>query len=185
MDIKKIKEFFQGILGLLLIGFIVWIFIPGKEKESAWETAEKNNKVFSDKTKIKVSRNLDLGYPKLDEETLVKAVGLPLVKRYTLDDGYGLKFRNEGQPTFILEFRTKRINVGWDNFYDDPIKHGSINKENVVIAQRVLDAALGIEVSKDAINFYRDLQPVSIETLMHEVYVSPSRGYTLITISDQ
>lgn len=184
MDKKKLKEFFQGIAGLLLIGFVVWLFIPGKEKESAWETAEKNNKVFSDKTTIKVSRNLDLGYPKLDEEILVKAVGLPLVKRYKLDDGYGLKFRNDNQPPFNLEFRRNRINVAWDNFYDDPLKHGAINKENVLVAQRVLDEALGVEVGKDVIDYYKDLQPVSIETLMHQIHVSPSRGFTLITISN-
>jgi len=55
----------------------------------------------------------------------------------------------------------------------------------VVLAQRVLEAALGENVGKDVISFYKDLQPVKIETLMHEVYVSPSRGSTLITISEQ
>lgn len=185
MDKKKIEDIKAMAVGTIALIIIVWFFYPSKDSESAWEIAEKNNKVFSDKTKIKVSRNLDLGYPKLDEETLLKVVGLPLIKRYTLDDGYGLKFRNDNQPPFNIEFRKKRINIAWNNFYDDPIKHGTINKENVVIAQRVLDAALGVEVSKDVFNFYRDLQPVSIETLMHEIYVSPSRGYTLITISDQ
>lgn len=181
MTKQKLKEFKDAILGILVIGFVIWFFIPGK---TDWEIAEQKNQAYSDKTRIDVTRDIELGYPKIDEEHLVKVVGLTPIKRYALEDGYGLKFRAENQPSFSLEFRDHRVNISWDNYYDDPVKHGDMNKANRDLAQHVLSAALGANVGKDVFAYYQDLQPVSIQTLMHKINVSPSRGFTLITIAE-
>ena len=74
------------------------------------------------KNKMEISYTLPAGLPEVKESALVKSVGLPVVSKYMLDDGYGIKFRKHGLPGFSLEFRSNRVNVAWVEFGDEPKK---------------------------------------------------------------
>jgi len=104
---------------------------------------------------------------RLDQAGLIAAVGSPVVREYSLDDGKGFSFLSDkcGKsvcgPDFSLEFRKGRVNVHWESFKDDSGQQfATMNAENLQWAARVLTYALGEDASNQLLESAKNGQPV-------------------------
>lgn len=134
------------------------------------------------KIKIEVPYTLQAGFPELNESKILKSVGIPVVKKYKLDDGYGLAFRKSDQPDFAIEFRENRVNVSWWQFKDEPKKFKKINEENEQLAQNVLTVALGSDLTNRIMEYTKQQQPVIFNSVQGPINVSVSESSALVTI---
>ncbi len=119
--------------------------------------------------------------PRLDERGLVGAVGKKVVRRYKLDDGYGLNFRTDEQPAFALEFRRSRVNVAWMSYRDVGMQ--ALNGENIDLARKAFTYALGDAAAGRIMRAAQAGQRLQFDRDGYKVNVMASAGgQTLVTI---
>ncbi len=117
----------------------------------------------------------------LDEPGLVAAVGKPPVRRYDLDDGHGVQFRQPTEPGFALEFRQGRVNVAWIDFHDDP-SHATANAENKALAHRAFVYAAGQSTADKIMDAVATGKPARVAHGSHEFRVMGGGLQTLVTV---
>lgn len=160
----KWKFFSRGFFGVLLA--VLPLFLPAH----AQKTVE--------------SHALPAGLPVLEEAALVRAAGLPVLRRYDLDDGHGVKFRKDSAPDLGIEFRAGKVNVVWAEFPDLPASKAAINADNRKRAQAILARALGADLAARAMELSTRGKVAILRTAKHEIRVmAVFSGMHLITIA--
>lgn len=121
----------------------------------------------------------------LDESELSQAVGSSFSRKYDLDDGHGITFRDGEGPVFSIEHRANRTNIAWEVYSSADGSFDAMNAENALWAKKALSHALGEAHAQEVLASIKNQQPTKLDAFGHEVRVMPGSMQNLVTVHNR